>query len=715
MYPSSHEEDGSSNPLGSEASSSASKPSLETVRGVRQTVVNLADRIALYNLGNGEASVVQGVQYVYLLTPFDVPIKLDTNKTLGKVFLGLLGVRFNTFYKRNIWIGITLSVLWFLGVIVSFLSIISVLPQYLAWSGILTLPTLVFGALLMQYDIVVHLCQRFSTQYCFGNILIESICLTWLFQGDIRSIIPIGGIFSLMFCLFFDALPPKLRAGGVAPMMVIGILWLLALQTSLFFNLYNVKPQELNLGSIVITASSTFTSSTINLSIYLTKNLYTTVMHPRRYTVKTSRMILRLLEKREADDIQAMDYILHQKIRMKKEEEPLWLKKVMEVDTHIQEVLIRRLQSKHPCDGIKGENVIAKGAREVIEEYLQSKMKSLKELIKKESAAQHKILASSSSSNPAPSIKIVPHILWKEPSSSNSIVNGRPTIISRAHELESITRGSLGDIDDTDDTFGVYLTYAVMPSRIIENVYKKEVGEVFFGSLGKRISKCWVTSPTIQTIFIVSGAMNLVLSLLVCADLLPWWILIFLGLTIVPVSFFIGLTLQIELCSLLVFRFETILGYLFILQTAFGLSWTFSNFKMIAPIFVVPWFLLLLFCDAMGPRGRPKITKFGITLGTIWCIGMFIGIYFNWFPGVTSKLLPVLGLRFTSTSTACGGLIQMMILSLKNMYVTLHYENSLAVIHSPIETTKVNRRIADLIIAGRLASDRAIHQRMNNK
>ena len=76
-------------------------------------------------------------------------------------------------------------------------------------------------------------------------------------------------------------------------------------------------------------------------------------------------------------------------------------------------------------------------------------------------------------------------------------------------------------------------------------------------------------------------------------------------------------------------------------------------------------------------------------------------------------MFPVLGLRFTSTSTACGGLIQLVVLSLKNMYATLYYENSLAVIHSPIETMKVSKRIADLIIAGRLASDRAIQQRMN--
>ena len=51
------------------------------------------------------------------------------------------------------------------------------------------------------------------------------------------------------------------------------------------------------------------------------------------------------------------------------------------------------------------------------------------------------------------------------------------------------------------------------------------------------------------------------------------------------------------------------------------------------------------------------------------------------------------------------------ILSLKNLYTILHYENSLAVIHSPIETIKVSKRIADLIIAGRLASDRVIQLR----
>jgi hypothetical protein len=57
-------------------------------------------------------------------------------------------------------------------------------------------------------------------------------------------------------------------------------------------------------------------------------------------------------------------------------------------------------------------------------------------------------------------------------------------------------------------------------------------------------------------------------------------------------------------------------------------------------------------------------------------------------------------------------LIQLGILSLKNMYAALRYENSLALIHSPIETIKVSKRNADLIIAGRLASDRAIQERI---
>ena len=179
------ERDSSSNPLGPLIQitvnskvvtpislSPHSKPSKETVKGVRQTVVNLADRIATYSLGLGGESLMKEKQFVYLLSPFDVPLQLDTNKTLGKVFLGSLGVKLNTFFKRNLWFTISITLLWLVSVIVSLLSIIAVLPQDLSWTMTLTLPALMFSALLMQYDIVVDLYQRFSTRYCFGNSVI---------------------------------------------------------------------------------------------------------------------------------------------------------------------------------------------------------------------------------------------------------------------------------------------------------------------------------------------------------------------------------------------------------------------------------------------------------------------------------------------------------------------------------------------------------------
>jgi hypothetical protein len=92
-----------------------SKPSKESVKGVRQTVVNLANRIATYNLGLRGVSLVNGKQHVYLLYPFDAPLQLDTSNTLGKVFFGSFGVKLNTFYKRNLWFAISLAALWLFG------------------------------------------------------------------------------------------------------------------------------------------------------------------------------------------------------------------------------------------------------------------------------------------------------------------------------------------------------------------------------------------------------------------------------------------------------------------------------------------------------------------------------------------------------------------------------------------------------------------------
>ena len=57
----------------------------------------------------------------------------------------------------------------------------------------------------------------------------------------------------------------------------------------------------------------------------------------------------------------------------------------MGIENHIQGVLVHLVESFHHSSE-KGENVIDIEAREVIEDYLQSKIKSMRDLIKKEIA-----------------------------------------------------------------------------------------------------------------------------------------------------------------------------------------------------------------------------------------------------------------------------------------------------------------------------------------
>jgi hypothetical protein len=76
------------------------------------------------------------------------------------------------------------------------------------------------------------------------------------------------------------------------------------------------------------------------------------------------------------------------------------------------------------------------------------------------------------------------------------------------------------------------------------------------GACGRRICEWWVASPRFQIIIFILSAVSIVSSMFACADLLPWWFLLLLVFTFVPVSSFIGLTLQVELFALLAFRFE---------------------------------------------------------------------------------------------------------------------------------------------------------------
>ena len=106
--------------------------------------------------------------------------------------------------------------------------------------------------------------------------------------------------------------------------------------------------------------------------------------------------------------------------------------KVMEIDIQIQEVLIHLVERLHSSDG-EGENAkLDMEARELIEGYLQSKMESMRELIKKERDSQNEKLASFSKSPSLSSIKIAPHLQSK---GNSNAVRYRPSIITRADEL----------------------------------------------------------------------------------------------------------------------------------------------------------------------------------------------------------------------------------------------------------------------------------------
>ena len=249
-------------------------------------------------------------EVVYLVTTLQEDFIIHSRETIGKRLFGQGGsdILFKIRNRSNI-----LVLIWILSLILSFLSLVEVLPKRNCWFILGTLPSLFIGNFFpLNFTIVTKILLLFDTYYTLGNLIGAFGGIAYLY-ADERVVFAVVWFLNIAAGLFNDALPEKIRIAAGKSVTLFACTYLLAIIFCLAFNFFHLESKKIefdySVGVLKLSVIGMTVSFLINSLIYLAKIVYTAFAHPNAYTILCFKQIVTKIDRNDARIVEALAVI----------------------------------------------------------------------------------------------------------------------------------------------------------------------------------------------------------------------------------------------------------------------------------------------------------------------------------------------------------------------------------------------------------------------
>ena len=256
----------------------------KTSQGTRQADIE-ADHVAREQ-GSGNRRKENKTKHLRLMFAEFHPQEVETKKTVGRMLLGPCGEAMNELYLKSWFFASSCLFLWWVGFVVSVLSIFGRLSPEWTLASLLMLPAAINGYLLMNVSVLYHLLMCFDLYYCVYNLISFLISFA-IYNGHTHENIGYISTFAICYGLstvwvyLTDAQPSASRRFTSIIVIGSGIVAYIMLLLGLYLHWMTLSKDEiLKLPHVAISASSQCSFSLANIVLFSFRNLATAILFP---------------------------------------------------------------------------------------------------------------------------------------------------------------------------------------------------------------------------------------------------------------------------------------------------------------------------------------------------------------------------------------------------------------------------------------------------
>lgn len=251
-------------------------------------------QLSFHSSGSSSSSGLNGDRIVHVLRPLFSPIKIDTDNTVAKLLLGVrVSKAIEDFPLNYPKVNLLRRLAGFFGVIVGQLSLFEVVPAWLSFMTLLSIPGVVLNSCIrLNVDIAKRLLKSFQFLYISYNITGLTLGFVLLLRDSrMITMVLLWLPFVTTFCM--DAMPQSLRRFYGSSLMAMAIIWVLILLWSVCDNRFFVDPYftaELGGTSYELPVSLYIIGCLQNIFVFCFRNLIYGLIYPGYMVVLKARI-----------------------------------------------------------------------------------------------------------------------------------------------------------------------------------------------------------------------------------------------------------------------------------------------------------------------------------------------------------------------------------------------------------------------------------------